>query len=72
MPRKMSAEDSDVAILGIPFDLATSNRPGARLGPAAIRVASSGLADLKAYPGGYDPLAYLACADLGDVHFDYG
>ena len=35
-------------------------------------MASSGLADLKAYPGGYDPLAYLACADLGDVHFDYG
>ena len=72
MPGKMSAEDLDVAILGIPFDLATSNRPGARLGPVAIRVASSGLADLKAYPGGYDPLAYLACADLGDVHFDYG
>lgn len=72
MPRKRSADGSDVAILGIPFDLATSNRPGARLGPAAIRSASSGLADLKAYPGGYDPLAFLSCADLGDVHFDYG
>ena len=45
MPRKMSAVGSDFAILGIPF-LGTSNRPGARLGPAAIRTASSGLADL--------------------------
>ena len=48
MPRKMSAVGSDVAILGIPFVLGTSNRPGARLGPAAIRTASSGFADLKA------------------------
>jgi agmatinase len=30
----------DVAVLGIPFDTATSMRPGARFGPAAIRDAS--------------------------------
>ena len=30
----------DVAVLGIPFDTATTMRPGARFGPAAIRDAS--------------------------------
>ncbi len=28
----------DVAVLGVPIDLATSNRPGARFGPGAGRV----------------------------------
>ncbi|KAJ7726678.1 hypothetical protein DFH07DRAFT_896448 [Mycena maculata] len=31
----------DIAILGFPFDTTTSYRPGARLGPQAIRIASS-------------------------------
>ena len=70
--RVTSASGFDAAILGIPFDLATSNRPGARLGPAAIRAASAQLADLKAYPGGFDPLQHVRLADLGDVHFEYG
>jgi agmatinase len=30
----------DIAILGFPFDTTTSYRPGARLGPRAIRMAS--------------------------------
>ena len=30
----------DVAISGIPLDLATTFRPGARFGPAAVRAAS--------------------------------
>lgn len=72
VPRMPTASGADVAIMGVPFDLATSNRPGARLGPAAVRAASAGLAELKAYPGGFDPLAYLHCVDLGDLHFDYG
>ena len=28
---------ADVVVWGVPFDMATSNRPGARFGPAAIR-----------------------------------
>lgn len=70
--RKTSAVGADVAILGIPFDLATSNKPGARFAPAAIRAASAQLAELKCYPGGFDPQAYLKIADLGDVAFDPG
>ena len=29
----------DVVVSGVPFDTATSNRPGARFGPRAIRAA---------------------------------
>ena len=67
-----NAEGADVAFLGIPFDLATSNRPGARLGPGAIRGASGQLAELPAYPGGFDPLQHVRAVDLGDVYLHYG
>ncbi len=71
-PRVAEAKAGDFAILGVPFDLATSNRPGARLGPDAVRSASAQLAELKAYPGGFDPLAHISMVDLGDVLLDYG
>ena len=37
--RKYSRElkDIDVAVSGVPFDCAVTNRPGCRLGPSAIR-----------------------------------
>ena len=34
----------DVAVTGIPLDTATTNRPGARFGPRAIRAASAQIA----------------------------
>ena len=49
----------DVAVSGIPFDCATSNRPGARFGPAGIRAASVQLAELLAFPFGFDPFERL-------------
>ncbi|MBT6633927.1 MAG: agmatinase, partial [Gammaproteobacteria bacterium] len=42
----------DIAVSGIPFDAATSFRPGARFGPKAIREASVQLAELLAFPDG--------------------
>ena len=62
----------DVAVVGIPFDLATSYRPGARLGPRAVRAGSVQLAELKAFPFGFDPFDHLAVVDWGDVYFDWG
>ena len=56
----------DVAVLGIPFDTATTNRPGTRFGPEAIRSASIALRP-------YNPVqraqvfGRLSVADLGDV-----
>ncbi len=62
----------DVAVSGIPFDQAVTNRPGTRLGPRAIREASA----LQPYDppygwDGYSPLEALAIADYGDMAFDY-
>jgi arginase family enzyme len=40
-----ASTDAGICVAGIPFDLGTSNRPGARFGPAAIRQASRMLVD---------------------------
>ena len=62
----------DVAVLGVPLDTATSNRPGARFGPAAVRAASAQMAWGKPWPWGFDPFESLAVIDHGDCTFDYG
>jgi len=41
---------ADVAVSGVPFDTATSNRPGARFGPRGIRAASTGIAWERHWP----------------------
>ncbi|KAF7351439.1 hypothetical protein MSAN_01575900 [Mycena sanguinolenta] len=57
----------DIAILGFPFDTTTSYRPGARLGPQAIRMGSSrGRGYTLSW--GSDPFEYGArIMDCGDV-----
>ncbi|MDD2052180.1 agmatinase [Pseudomonas putida] len=62
----------DIAISGIPFDTATSNRPGSRFGPRAIREASVQSAWARHWPWEFDPFDVLACVDYGDCYFDYG
>lgn len=62
----------DVAVVGVPFDLATTNRPGTRLGPRAIRAASASLAWCAPYAWGFDPCERLNVIDWGDAHFDHG
>ncbi len=62
----------DVAVSGIPFDQATSNRPGTRFGPQAIRQASAQLAWGPIWPWRFDPFDTLAVIDYGDCWFDYG
>ena len=73
--RRLYSQDmsgADVAILGIPFDAATSNRPGARFGPRAIRAASCIMDNDPQYPF-HDPIFdRLATVDAGDVLLDYG
>ena len=63
---------ADVAVFGAAFDLATTNRPGARLGPRAIRAASSSLAWCQPYLWDFDPLDRLNVLDYGDLYFDPG
>ncbi|MFZ5636986.1 MAG: agmatinase [Pseudomonadota bacterium] len=62
----------DVAVVGVPFDLATTNRPGTRLGPRSIRTASASLAWCAPYAWGFDPCERLNVIDWGDVYFDHG
>ncbi|MDX1738582.1 MAG: arginase family protein, partial [Alphaproteobacteria bacterium] len=62
----------DVAVTGIPLDLATTFRPGARFGPQAVRAASVQLSELSAFPFNFDPFDHLAVVDYGDCYFDQG
>lgn len=62
----------DVAVLGVPFDTATTNRPGTRLGPRAIRNASAIMAWERPYGMEFDPFDKLAVVDAGDAYFDFG
>lgn len=50
----------DVAVTGVPLDTATTNRPGARFGPRAIRAASTIMAWEKPYGMEFDPFDRLA------------
>jgi agmatinase len=61
----------DIAVTGIPFDQAVTNRPGTRLGPRAIREASALQAPDEPYGWPHAPLSGLAIADYGDMAFDY-
>ena len=63
----------DVAVTGVPYDLATTNRPGTRLGPRGIRAASTIMAWGDAVDGwNFDPFKDLAVVDVGDCNFDPG
>src|SRR5262249_54719315 len=73
MRRRYSREldGVDVVVWGIPFDGATSNRPGARFGPQAIRRASGIFDGAPQYPCGIDPFEALNVVDYGHCAFDY-
>ncbi len=62
----------DIAVTGVPFDQAVTNRPGTRLGPRAIREASSLQAPDAPYGWDFDVLSEFAIVDYGDVAYDYG
>jgi agmatinase len=68
-------DGADAAVLGVPYDGAVSNRPGARYGPGAIREASAWWAYLSGYKGGltnmrtgntvdFDALDLVDCGDV--------
>ena len=65
--------DADVAILGLPYDLATSGRAGARSGPEAIRRASANLRWEEArWPWDFKLAERLRAVDCGDLPFFQG
>jgi len=74
MRRRFSKDPTgaDAVVWGIPFDAATSNRPGARFGPQAIRRASAIFDNDPQYPFDRDLFAEMAVIDYGDCLLDYG
>ena len=71
-PYRKDLGDVDVAVLGVPFDTATTNRPGTRFGPRGIRAASTGLAfERRVYGWDFHPVAEMRIADHGDLPFDF-
>ncbi|MEM7276751.1 MAG: agmatinase [Pseudomonadota bacterium] len=67
-----SLDGIDLAVVGVPYDLATTNRSGTRSGPRAIRQASSILAWDRVWGWDFDPFDRLAVVDYGDALFDSG
>ncbi len=70
-PAQLDEWQPDVAIVGAPYDNSTTNRPGARFGPRAIRS--------QAYePGshhmdlGIEIFDYLEVVDFGDAYCPHG
>jgi agmatinase len=62
---------ADFCVAGVPLDLGTSNRSGARSGPQAIRQASRMLVDGD-HPGRWLDPAKLALADIGNLAIVHG
>jgi guanidinobutyrase len=66
LPFVEDVTELDVAVIGVPFDLGTSNRPGARFGPRGIR-AESVLIRPYNMATRAAPFDSLRIADTGDV-----
>ena len=65
------SNDVDVVISGVPFDLSSTERPGARFGPAAIRQASQHLAwEINRWPWDFHVFDEIHAIDCGDLCFD--
>tara|TARA_R110001583_G_scaffold112917_2_gene263054 strand:- start:5837 stop:6784 length:948 start_codon:yes stop_codon:yes gene_type:complete len=65
--------EADVVVLGVPLDMATSGRSGARMGPDAIRRASVNLAwESKKFPWDFKLFQHTKVIDAGDLVFDTG
>lgn len=66
LPGTTAPADLDVAVLGVPFDIGTSNRPGARFGPRHIRAESVLLRPYNMATRAA-PFDSLRIDDVGDV-----
>ena len=66
LPEHSTAEGLDIGIVGVPLDVGTSNRPGARFGPRGIRAESVLVRPYGMYTGAA-PFDSFQIGDLGDV-----
>jgi guanidinobutyrase len=66
LPPDPDPSELDVAVVGVPFDIGTSNRPGARFGPRSIRAESVLLRPYNMATRAA-PFDSLRIGDVGDV-----
>ena len=72
-PYSKDIDRFDLIVSGVPYDLAVTNRPGARFGPRGIRAASASLAwDGSTWPWHTDPFETIKTSDFGDCFLDHG
>jgi agmatinase len=62
-----SLEELDVALVGVPFDLGVTNRPGARFGPQQIRQVSAMASGPMHHVSRVIPEQLCRIGDVGDV-----
>jgi len=66
LPARQNAEGLDVCFVGVPLDIGTSNRAGARFGPRQIRAESAMIRPYNMATRAA-PFDSLSVADIGDV-----
>ena len=71
VPHSRELKGAEHVFLGVPYDTATTFRPGARFGPQGVRAGSAQLCELKSFPHGFNPLEHVKAIDYGDVYFDH-
>ena len=73
LSRDLEPDDLHAVVMGVPYDLGTSGRAGARSGPQGIRQASANLAwEECRWPWSFALADRLNAIDSGDVEFLYG
>jgi len=71
--RDMDDASIDAVIMGVPYDLGTSGRAGARSGPNAVRQASANLRwEEQRWPWTFSLGSRLKVVDYGDIGFMWG
>jgi len=73
VPLHRDIAQADAVIMGVPYDLGTSGRSGARSGPNAIRQATAHLRwETRRWPWSFHLAERLRVIDYGDIQFSAG
>ncbi|MBT4521444.1 MAG: agmatinase [Halieaceae bacterium] len=73
LSRDLSDASVDVVVMGVPYDLGVSGRPGTRGGPGGVRQASANLRwEERRWPWNFALGERLRAVDYGDVQFMWG
>lgn len=73
LSRDLTDDSVDAVIMGVPYDLGTSGRAGARSGPSGIRQVSANIGwEEQRWPWTFTLADRLNAVDFGDVQFLWG